>query len=274
MGERNRIGIFAHKIKRIKMLGKIIDIAKEAGNIAREGFRKNMQIETKGSLTNLVTEYDKKSEAAIINFIKKEFPSHSILAEESGAQEKSSEFIWVIDPIDGTTNYAHGLPIFSVSIGVQKNNETIYGVVYDVMRDALYSVEKGGGAFCNDRKLSVSTNDDLRKSVLVTGFPYNVHDNPDNAFERFAAFLKVARAIRRLGSAALDMCYVAEGVFDGFWEVSLNPWDMAAGKLLIEEAGGIVTDFNGNPMNIFSKQILASNTHVHSSMLKILQSTV
>jgi myo-inositol-1(or 4)-monophosphatase len=253
------------------MLDKVIQIAKEAGGVAREGFRKNMQIETKGSLTNLVTEYDKKSEETIINFVKKEFPAHSILAEESGAQEKSSEYIWVIDPIDGTTNYAHGLPIFSVSIGVQKNNETIYGVVYDVMRDMVYSAEKGSGAFCNGKKLSVSANDDLRKSVLVTGFPYNVHENPDYAFERFTSFLKIARAIRRLGSAALDMCYVAEGVFDGFWEVSLNPWDMAAGKLLIEEAGGLVTNFKGEPISIYSKQILASNKLIHENMMKILE---
>lgn len=253
------------------MLDKVIQIAKEAGEVAREGFGKNMLVETKGSLTNLVTEYDKKSEETIINFIKKEFPFHSILAEESGAQEKSSEYIWVIDPIDGTTNYAHGLPIFSVSIGVQKNNETIYGVVYDVMRDMVYSTEKGSGAFCNGRKLNVSANDDLRKSVLVTGFPYNVSENPDFAYERFVSFLKIARAIRRLGSAALDMCYVAEGVFDGFWEVSLNPWDMAAGKLLVEEAGGLVTNFKGEPMNIFSKQILASNKLVHEEMMKILK---
>lgn len=253
------------------MLDKVIQIAKEAGEVAREGFRKNMIVETKGSLTNLVTEYDKKSEEIIINFIRKEFPTHSILAEESGTQEKSSEYIWVIDPIDGTTNYAHGLPIFSVSIGVQKNNELIYGVVYDVMRDTVYSSEKGSGAYCNGRKLNVSANDDLRKSVLVTGFPYNVHENPDYAFERFTAFLKIARAIRRLGSAALDMCYVAEGVFDGFWEVSLNPWDMAAGKLLIEEAGGLVTNFAGEPINIYLKQILATNKKVHQSMMKILE---
>ncbi len=253
------------------MLDKVIQIAKEAGEIAREGFGKNFLIETKGSLTNLVTEYDKKCEEAIINFIKKEYPTHSILAEESGKQERSSEYIWVIDPIDGTTNYAHGLPIFSVSIAVQKNDELICGVVYDVMRNALYHSEKGNGAYCNERKLKVSENGDLRKSVLVTGFPYNVSENPDFAYERFVAFLKVARAIRRLGSAALDMCYVAEGVFDGFWEVSLNPWDMAAGKLLIEEAGGLVTNFKGELINIFSRQLLATNKNVHKEMMSILE---
>ncbi len=254
----------------ISVIKKVIQIAQEAGAIVREGFGQNFLIETKGSLTNLVTEYDKKSEKEIINFIRKEFPSHSVLAEESGNHKSGSEYLWVIDPLDGTTNFAHGLPIFSVSIGVQKNGETICGVVYDVMRDALYSAELGSGAFCNGRKLSVSQNSDIRKSVLVTGFPYNISENPDHAFEHFIAFLKNARAVRRLGSAAIDFCYTAEGVFDGFWEVFLHPWDMCAGKILVEEAGGIVTDFNGNEINIFSKQILATNRFIHNEMISIL----
>lgn len=253
------------------MLDKVIYIAREAGEILRSGFGKNFMIEYKTNVANLVTEFDKKSEKTIIDFIKKEYPAHSVLAEESGMHDSSSEYLWVIDPLDGTTNFAHGLPIFSVSIGVQKNGEMICGVVYDVMRDAMYSAEKGSGSFCNGRKLSVSTNDDLHKSVLVTGFPYNVHENPDFAYERFAAFLRVARAVRRLGSAAIDMSYVAEGVFDGFWEVSLNSWDMAAGIILIEEAGGKITDFEGNPTNIFGKQILTSNGKVHSAMIDVLR---
>ena len=253
------------------MLDKVITIAKEAGEIIRDGFGKNFLVEYKTNVSNLVTEIDKKSEAKIIEFVKKEFPGHSILAEESGRHDSSNEYLWIIDPLDGTTNFAHGLPIFSVSIGIQKNNELICGVVYDVMRDAMYATEKGGGAFCNDRKLHVSINDDIKKSVLVTGFPYNVHDNPDFAYERFIAFLRTAGAIRRLGSAAIDMCYVAEGVFDGFWEVSLNAWDMAAGKLIVEEAGGIVTDFEGRPMDVFQKQILATNGKVHEIMIDTLR---
>ncbi|MEW6193859.1 MAG: inositol monophosphatase family protein [Bacteroidota bacterium] len=253
------------------MIDKVIQIAKESGEIIRDSYRKNFSIEYKTNLSNLVTEVDKKSEQTIINFIKKEFPTHAILAEESGEHKNhSSEYIWVIDPLDGTTNFAHGLPIFSVSIGVQKNNETICGVVYDVMRDVFYSSEKGNGSFANGIRLHVSTNDDLRKSVLVTGFPYNVAENPDFAFERFIEFLKHSRAVRRLGSAAIDMCYVAEGVFDGFWEVSLNPWDMCAGKLIVEEAGGKVTNFNGKQMSIYSKQILATNGKVHTRMIEIL----
>ncbi|MEW6654171.1 MAG: inositol monophosphatase family protein [Bacteroidota bacterium] len=253
------------------MLEKVIYIAKEAGEVLKSGFGKNFSVEFKTNAANLVTEYDKKSEKTIIDFIMKEFPTHSVLAEESGSYKSSSEYLWIIDPLDGTTNFAHGLPIFSVSIGVQKNGEMVCGVIYDVMRDAMYTAEKGSGAFCNSRKLSVSTNDDLRKSVLVTGFPYNVHENPDFAYERFTAFLRVARAVRRLGSAAIDMCYVAEGVFDGFWEVSLNAWDMAAGKIIIEEAGGLVTDFSGKPMCVFDKQILATNNKVHESMINVLR---
>lgn len=258
------------------MIDKVIQIFKEAGGIIRDGFGKNFSVEYKTNLSNLVTEIDKKSEAAIINFIRKEFPTHAVLAEESGGHKSSSqqlsgtEYLWVIDPLDGTTNFAHGLPIFAVSIGVQKNGETICGAVYDVMRDEIYSSEKGSGSFRNGEKLQVSSNDDLRKSLLVTGFPYNVAENPDNAFERFIAFLKTARAVRRLGSAAIDFCYVASGVFDGFWEVHLHPWDICAGKLIVEEAGGVVTNFAGEKIDIYSKQILASNSLVHKKMEAVL----
>jgi myo-inositol-1(or 4)-monophosphatase len=252
------------------MIINVTEIAKIAGEIAREGFRGQFEVELKSNVLDLVTEYDKKCESVIIDYIHKEFPSHNILAEESGSSQGNSEYTWVIDPIDGTTNFAHGLPIFSVSIGVQKNGETICGAVYDVMRDAMYSAEKGSGAFCNQRRISVSENSDLRKSVLVTGFPYDIKENPDNAIEKFGAFIKSCRAVRRLGSAAIDFCYVAEGVFDGFWEVSLNPWDICAGKLIVEEAGGIVTDFSNKKKDIFTKQILATNKLVHDQMLEIL----
>jgi myo-inositol-1(or 4)-monophosphatase len=253
------------------MIDKVIQISKEAGEVIREAFGKSFLIETKGSETNLVTEIDKKSEKIIINFVNKKFPGHAVLAEESGAHKTSSEFLWVIDPIDGTTNFAHGLPIFAVSIGVQKNNETICGVVYDVMNNIVYSSEKGSGSFGNNKKLNVSTNDDLAKSVLVTGFPYNISENPDYAIERFNAFLLTSRAIRRLGSASLDMCYVASGVFDGFWEVYLHPWDVCAAKLIVEEAGGIVTDFAGNKIDIYAKQFLATNKFVQNKMIEILK---
>lgn len=256
------------------MINKIILIAKEAGEIIRDGFGKNFSIEFKTNEANLLTEIDKKSEKLIKEFIIKEFPSHSILAEESGETNKNSEYKWVIDPLDGTTNFAHGLPIFAVSIGLQKNNQTIAGVVYDVMQDFCYSAELGNGSFCNNTKLSVSKSELLQRSLLVTGFPYNIYDNPDNAFELFIQFLKNSRGMRRLGSAAIDFCYVAKGVFDGYWEVNLQPWDICAGKLILEEAGGIVSGFNGEEININSKRILASNGLIHNSMADIIKKII
>ncbi len=252
------------------MLDKIIEISKEVGEVIKEDFGKHHLVEYKTNLSNIVTDTDKKAEKIITGFIKKEFPSHNILAEEGSRKEGNSDYLWVIDPIDGTTNFAHGLPIFSVSIGVMKKDEIIAGVVYDIMRNVIYSAENGSGSFGNGRKLNVSKNDDLRKSLLVTGFPYNVAENPDNVYEKFVAFLKSSRAVRRLGSAAIDCCFVAEGVFDGFWEVSLNPWDICAGKLIIEEAGGKVTNFKGEQVSIFSPQFLASNGYIHDKMMKIL----
>lgn len=253
------------------MIEDVVLSAREAGEIVKDGFRSHFEIEFKTNEKNLVTEIDKKSEKAIINFIKKKYPSHGILAEESGEMKNSSEYTWVIDPLDGTTNFAHGLPIFSVSIGVIKDGKAICGAVYDVMRDAMYSVELGSGAFCNGHKLKVTNNDNLGHSLLVTGFPYDLRQNPDKIIERFIIFLKTARAVRRLGSAAIDLCYVAEGVFDGFWEANLQPWDVCAGKLLVEEAGGLVTDFSGNKIDAFSKQILATNGKVHQKMIDVMK---
>ncbi|MBK9098997.1 MAG: inositol monophosphatase [bacterium] len=252
------------------MIDDIIKISKEAGELIRNAFGKSHSIEFKTNELNLVTETDKASEKLITDFIRKKYPSHGILAEEGSEVNKSAEYLWVIDPLDGTTNFAHGLPIFAVSIGVQKNRDTIAGVVYDVMRDVIYSAEKGKGSFENGRKIFVSKNEILGHSVLVTGFPYNIKENPDKASERFVAFLKQVRAIRRLGSAAIDFCYVASGVFDGFWEVSLHPWDICAGKLIVEEAGGVVTDFDGDKIDIYSKRILATNSLVHKKMINVL----
>jgi myo-inositol-1(or 4)-monophosphatase len=254
------------------MIDDVIQVSREAGELIGNAFGKTHSIEFKTNELNLVTETDKASEKLITDFIKKKYPAHGILAEEGSEINRSAEYLWVIDPLDGTTNFAHGLPIFSVSIGVQKNGETIAGVVYDVMRDIVYSSEKGSGSFENGREISVNKNKNLGHSVLVTGFPYNIKENPDKVFERFTAFLKKSRAIRRLGSAAIDFCYVASGVFDGFWEVSLHPWDICAGKLIVEEAGGLVTNFDGNPINIYSKQILATNKLVHQDMIKVLNS--
>ena len=253
------------------MIEDVIKISKEAGNIIRNGFGTNFNIEYKTNESNLVTEIDKASEKLITEFIKKNYPTHGILAEEGGETKNSSEYVWVVDPLDGTTNFAHGLPIFSVSIGVQKNGKTIAGVVYDVMQDIVYSAEPGSGAFANGKKITVGKNDNLSHSVLVTGFPYNVADNPDNIFKKFEALTRASRGLRRLGSAAIDFCYVAKGVFDGFWEVYLNPWDICGGKLILEEAGGLVTDFNGTEIDISSRKILATNRLIHNAMVEILK---
>ncbi len=252
------------------MIQDIIQVSHEAGEIVRDGFGKKFGIEYKTNEANLVTDVDKASEKHIKEFIQKKYPSHSILAEEGGKTNNEPEYLWVVDPIDGTTNFAHGLPIFSISIGVQKKGKTIAGVVYDVMQDITYSAEAGSGAFADSQKISVSKNDNLAHSVLVTGFPYNISDNPENALEKFAALTKASRGIRRLGSAAIDFCYVATGVFDGFWEVYLHPWDICAGKLIVEEAGGRVTDFKGEETDIYTKRILATNGHIHQRMMEFL----
>jgi myo-inositol-1(or 4)-monophosphatase len=252
------------------MINDLIQISHEAGNIIRDGFGKNFGVEYKTNESNLVTDIDKASEKHIKEFINKKYPSHGILAEESGASNKNAEYLWVVDPIDGTTNFAHGLPIFSVSIGVQKNGETIAGVVYDVMQNITYSAEKGSGAFANSNKISVSKNDNIKHSVLVTGFPYNISENPENALEKFNSLTVASRAIRRLGSAAIDFCYVAKGVFDGFWEVYLHPWDICAGKLIVEEAGGVVTGFTGEEIDIYTHRILATNNRIHGKMMEFL----
>ncbi|MFA7289999.1 MAG: inositol monophosphatase family protein [Melioribacteraceae bacterium] len=255
------------------MIKDIIEVSRLAGEVIRNGFRQNFEIEYKTNSSNLVTEIDKKSEALIIDFIKKKYPSHGILAEESGEKELNSEYKWIIDPLDGTTNFAHGLPIFSVSIGVMKGKEIIAGVVYDVMSDIIYSAEKGSGSFRNDVKISVNNRNDIKTSLLVTGFPYDIDANPLNAVEHFTEFLYNSRAVRRLGSAAIDFCYVASGVFDGFWEVSLQPWDICAGKLIVIEAGGKVTDFDGNNYDILRdrKDSVASNGFIHNQMIEILR---
>ncbi len=219
------------------MIQDVIKISKKAGEIIKEGYGQNFSIEYKTNEINLVTEIDKASEKLITDFVKKKYPSHNILAEESGEyKNKDSEYRWVIDPLDGTTNFAHGLPIFSVSIGVQKNGETFAGVVYDVMQDIVYSAEKGGGAYANSEKISVSKKNQLGHSLLVTGFPYDIAERPKNIFELFEAFTKAARGVRRLGSAAIDLCYVAKGALDGYWENSLHPWDFCAGKLILRRS--------------------------------------
>jgi myo-inositol-1(or 4)-monophosphatase len=254
------------------MLEVAIAAAREAGQFLLENVGRVRRIESKkGEERNLVSEIDRGSEERIIRAIRARFPTHQILAEESGESSSPAEYKWVIDPLDGTTNYLHGLPIFSVTIAIEKRGEIVGGVTYDPNLDELFTAEKGSGAFLNGRRLAVSSTSRLIDSLLVTGFPYDIAKNPDHAVEHFCNFLMEARGLRRLGSAAIDLAYVAAGRFDAFWEVNLNPWDMAAGALFVREAGGTITDFFGNPSSIYKKQVLASNGIVHDAMIAVLK---
>jgi myo-inositol-1(or 4)-monophosphatase len=257
------------------MLTTAIEAAREAGKLLREGVGKIKTIERKqGEATNLVTEFDKRAEALIINKIHARFPSHDILAEESGSHDIQSEYRWVIDPLDGTTNYTHALALFSVSIGVEYRGEMIAGVVYDPSADELFTAEKGKGAFLNGAPLHVSSSDALINSLLVTGFPYTFRQDPGRIVDHFENFLMEAQGIRRLGSAALDLAYIAAGRLDGYWESTLFPWDKSAGVLLVKEAGGMVTDFLGNPDSIYTPATLASNGIIHRAMLDVLRKSL
>jgi len=254
------------------MISTAIEAATEAGKYLKKNLGKVRNIQLKdGGEKNLVTEIDKHSEEIIIEIIKKHHPSHDILAEESGkTRGQSSDYRWIIDPLDGTTNFTHSFPVFCVSIGLEHCGELIAGAIYDPNFDELFTAEKGKGAFLNGKRIHVSSVDSLKRSLLVTGFPYNIAENPDHAVEHFVQFLMDAQAVRRMGSAAIDLAYVAAGRYEGFWEVWLNPWDMAAGAIILTEAGGMLSDFSGNGFSIYEKQILATNGRVHEEMKKIL----
>ena len=246
-----------------------IDTARKAGALLRDNVGRIGSIEFKGAV-DIVTDVDRKSEALIIDAIKKAFPSHGILAEESPELKQDSPFKWIIDPLDGTTNYSHGFPFFCVSIGFEVSGEVAFGVVYDPMMNELFTAEKGKGASLNGKKTGVSAIGDLGKSLLATGFPYDLRSSKDNNLDRFSEFSLKAQAIRRAGSAALDLCYIASGRFDGYWEMKLKPWDTAAGSLVVSESGGAVTDFSGGPFSIYGKECLASNGLIHDDMTRIL----
>jgi len=254
------------------MLHVAIEAAREAGAFLKESVGKVRTIETKkGEERNLVSEIDRGSEERIISTIRRHYPMHLILAEESGGQDAPADYKWIIDPLDGTTNFLHGVPIFSVTIAVERRGEVVAGVVYDPNLDEMFTAEKGSGAFLNGQRLRVSRTSELINSLLVTGFPYDIVAHRGNVVEHFVHFLMAARGLRRLGSAAMDLSYVAAGRFDGYWEVSLNPWDMAAGVLFVQEAGGRVTDFAGAGPDIYRKQVVASNGIIHDPMLQIIK---
>lgn len=228
----------------LEIMEKVKQIALEVGRMQKENIGRNdLKIEKKSTNIDLVTEIDKQSEQAIIAFIKSNYPSHSILAEESGLDRADSEYLWVIDPLDGTGNYAQGLPIFAVSIALQYQGETVLGVVYAPILNQMFTAIKRQGAYLNGERLYISDKKELIECVLATGFPYDIANNPVNNINYFSEIVLQARAIRRMGSAAYDLACVAAGKFDGFWELNLLPWDVAAAVLMVEEAGGIIIDF-------------------------------
>lgn len=247
-----------------------IAAAKEAGRILIAHFGHSHSVEYKGEF-NPVTAVDRLCEQKIVGMILKAFPDHDILTEESPYQGKGSSWKWIIDPIDGTTNFFHGFPCFCVSIGLEIEGEVQLGVVYVPTLNELFYAEKGKGAFLNGERLSVSKNDRLNKSLLCTGFPYDVQEYADFYLRYFRQFIKKSFAVRRPGSAAIDLSYLAAGRFDGFWEFKLHPWDVAAASLMITEAGGKVTDFQGKPFSIYANEILASNGLIHEEMLQTIK---
>ncbi len=246
------------------------EAALKAGRHLKDNVDHSGEIFYKG-VVDLVTKYDTQAQRIIFDHLLKCFPDHDYLAEEGLSQRKGAEFRWIIDPLDGTTNYAHGFPVFTVSIALERKEEVILGVVYDPMREEMFSAERGKGAFLNEENIKVSSVDELDKSLLATGFPYDLRTSDVNNIAHFNNLLIRVQGIRRCGSAAMDLCYVACGRFDGFWELKLNPWDMAAGALIVQEAGGRISDFKDREFVLSGSEILASNGLIHQEMVDVLQ---
>ncbi|MBA3036524.1 MAG: inositol monophosphatase [Desulfobacterium sp.] len=255
-------------INLIKRIG--IAAAYKGGEVLKENFDKIPKIKKKGSI-DLVTESDTESEKLIIETIKKVFPSHAILAEESGLEKGDAECLWIIDPLDGTTNFAHHLPIFAVSIAFAFNGDIVAGIVLNPVTGELFTASSGEGAQLNGIPIHVSKTQKLSDSLLVTGIPYNFKEIIGDIQTRFFNCLKASQGLRRLGSAALDLCYTAAGRFEGFFEQDLKPWDTAAGLIIAKEAGGLVTDYSGNSFDIYKPEILATNGKIHDEMIRLLE---
>lgn len=255
-----------------------IEAATTAGRLLRQGFGKVHEVNLKSSWIDLVTEFDRRSEKEIIRLIRSKYPEHSILSEEQPEgkeaqppREGDSGYRWIVDPLDGTTNYAHGYLVFSVSIALEKQGKLLIGVVYSPILEELFTAEAGRGAYLNGSRIKVSDTANLSESLLATGFPYAPTRIGLN-LEHFTNFIYNAQGVRRDGSAALDLCYVACGRFDGIWELDLLPWDLAAGSLMVREAGGRVTDFRGGDFSIYGNELLASNGKIHQAMIEVLGS--
>jgi len=248
------------------------EAALKAGELLVRNLHKVKRVDHKG-VVNLVTDIDRKSERLIHRILRSHFPNHSFFAEEEVREKTSSDYLWTIDPLDGTTNYAHGFPIFCVTISLLKKEEVIMGLTYNPMLGEMFYAERGAGAFLHRRRVQISGTEDLNDSLLATGFPYDLRESEDDNLDYFCSFVMKAQAVRRAGSAALDLAYTACGRFDGFWEFKLGAWDIAAGCLLVEEAGGRVTNFKGRRVDLFTGEVLASNGKIHDQMLKVLRDT-
>jgi myo-inositol-1(or 4)-monophosphatase len=248
-----------------------MDAARAAGQMLRSEVRGARRIAYKGTPTNLVTEMDARAEALILARLGEAFPDDAILSEETGSRPGRSGRRWIIDPLDGTTNYAHGLPIFAVSIALEVERRVSVGVVYDPNLDELFSAERGGGAWLGDTRLAVSATPALGEALLATGFPYTIRETRDTNLPEYAAFSLKARGVRRLGSAVLYLSWLAAGRLDGYWELRVGAWDVAAGSLFVEEAGGRVTDLRGGPLDLDAPSIVATNGRIHEAMLGVLR---
>lgn len=249
----------------------LMEATEAAAAIVKEYSTRTFTISNKEGINNLVTEVDHKSEEVIFSIIKKHFPDHCILSEESGEIIQDSNYKWIIDPIDGTINFANHIPVCCVSIGVEVNGKIEMGAVYNPFINEFFFAQRGYGATLNKQQVYVSTRKELAKSCLATGFPYTYLDMPNGPLEVFSKFIRKGVPVRRLGSAAIDLCYVAAGRFDGFYEHRLNVWDSAAGFLIVEEAGGKVTDIKGNPYNPYKPGIIATNGIIHDDLLAVVQ---
>jgi myo-inositol-1(or 4)-monophosphatase len=245
-------------------------LAREAGALQKQRFGEPREIQTKSSAIDLVTDVDRACDALIRERVRAAFPGDGLLTEEAAEVQSTSGWRWIVDPLDGTTNYAHGFPHFSVSIAAERGGRVELGAIYDPIRDELFHAARGGGAFRNGSAVRVSAAEKLERSLLATGFAYDVHSAHNENLDYFARFMRRAQAVRRAGSAALDLAYVACGRFDGFWELSLHPWDVAAGLLMIEEAGGVASDLDGGPVPADATRVLASNGRLHAAMLEVL----
>ncbi len=244
------------------------NLARQAGRLLAEKLNRHNQIYYKGTI-DLVTEADKMSEELILGEISRRYPEHGILSEESAAKNEQASLRWIIDPLDGTTNYAHGFPFFCVSIALEQGGVVVLGAIYDPTRDDLFFASRARGAYLNGKKLHVSSEHDLSRSLLATGFPYDIRVSQDNNLNFFNAMAKKAQAIRRPGAAALDLAYLASGRIDGFWELKLKPWDTAAGSLLVTEAGGMISDMTGGAWHLDSPNLLASNGLIQEQMMDV-----